>query len=225
MLQEGMVASLAVQVHHEMFLAAKRNGAPNPTACVGYLQITTDRLIADYPEGSEDRARVAAYFSNKQTIRNLVNNKLKMNVKGGVPGWSHFCFWSPTRCSLTNFHLVISNNAAFDHVQEYEKEKKAATQAAQAAQLAADRLGKFNVPLAAAAEGEVGEWIQGFLADHVVITNGLAKFKTPTPELTKAIPKIMARSRLWMQQHKALQQKIADFIADVGVAASLALHI
>lgn len=77
-----MVAKMAEEVHLEIFLANKAKGVPCPHECPGYLQKTAAKMIEAHPEGSESRARLQAYFSNEQAIRNLANNKLGLKGEG-----------------------------------------------------------------------------------------------------------------------------------------------
>lgn len=73
-----------------MFLQNLAAGIADPTNCPRYLQITAARMIETCPEGSEDRARLEAYFCNDQVIRNLVNIKLKLKVAGRHQWWRSF---------------------------------------------------------------------------------------------------------------------------------------
>lgn len=107
---------------------------------------------------------------------------------------------------------------------EYKKEKQEALAALAAAVASHDRLGDFNVPLADAAEVNIRSWIDGFLTAHTHNdpTAGVHMLKELTPQLEKAIPKIIERSFVWMKQHNSLTQKIRKFQVDLGTALDLA---
>ncbi len=77
-----MAAEIVVEVHRKMFLENKANGAANPTSCPGYLQTTAKEIIARCGVDPDDRARLEAYFSSDQTVRNLVNTKLNLTEAG-----------------------------------------------------------------------------------------------------------------------------------------------
>lgn len=214
-----MAAKIAEEVHLEMFLANKARGTANPTECNGYLQKTAARMIEAHPEGSDARARLQAYFSNDQAIRNLVNNTLKMKVTGRLALTfvldAHL--WRP--CSSSDYFAV------FKHVLEYEKEKAAAATEAAAAQLAADRLGDLNAPLPIAGAEEVVNWMERFLEDHIEITRGLARFKAPTRELKNASRTIMSRAQEWETRHSSISEKINAFCNHLTSCIKLAFNV
>lgn len=219
------MASIAEEVHREMFEKSKAKGDAHPTTCAGYLQVTTQRIIARFGMTPEDRARLQSFFYDGQVIRNLVNNKLGLKVAGERRRSSHFCFFVAQ--SLQSYSCISSPSisAVFPHVVEFEKEKAAAAAAAQAAQLAADRLGEFNVPLVDAAEEELTEWMQRFMADRIETESGVAQFKSPTPALKNATNTICTRSLAWKQQHTALEHEIATFTKALASAYGLAFNI
>lgn len=224
--QEEAAAKIAEEVHREIFLEKKAGGSSNPTDCPGYLKKTSARMIEMQPEGSEARIRLQAYFSNDQAIRNLVNNKLGIKVAGGQGG-AIICNCRRSIIGPLLIYVPFSRTSAvFKHVIEYEEEKAAAAAAAAAAQLAADRLGDFNVPLLEATDEEVAVWMERFLADHVEINSiGLAVFKAPTLELKNASRTIITRSQVWGKRHNALQEKIASFCKNLSTANALAFSI
>jgi hypothetical protein len=97
--------------------------------------------------------------------------------------------------------------------------------AAQAAQLTADRLGEFAVPLLDAPEEELTEWMQRFMTDHIETKSGVAQFKSPSAELKNTTNTICTRALAWRQQHTTLGHDIDVFCKVLISAKELAFNV
>lgn len=129
-----------------------------------------------------------------------------------------------SHCSFTTHSFYFF--AVFNHVKEYDEEKKAAALAAAAAQLAIDRLGEYDVPLPGADAEEIVSWMECFLREHIeVIPPRMGQFKAPSRELKDASRAILTRSDTWEKQHSAIADKIATFRQQLKSSIQLAFNI